>query len=180
MKREDKKVIIDELVEKFTNNNYFYITDASGLTVAEVNNFRKACFDKGVEYRVFKNTLIKKALEQLDTSADYSAFDESVLKGFSGILFSEESGNLPAKILQDYRKKGNEKPLLKGASIDSGLFIGDDQLDTLSKLKSKAELIGEVIGLLQSPAKNVVSALQSGGSIIAGLVKTLQEREESN
>ncbi len=180
MNRQEKEVIIEDLVEKFNKNNYFYITDASGLTVAEVNNFRRACFEKGVEYRVFKNTLIKKALEKIDNSADYAEFNESVLKGFSGIIFSEESGNLPAKILKDFRKKGSEKPLLKGASVDATLFIGDDQLDTLSNLKSKAELIGEIIGLLQSPAKNVISSLQSGSNILAGIVKTLSEREETN
>jgi len=180
MNKEDKAVIIEALVEKFNKNNYFYITDASGLTVAEVNNFRRLCFEKGVEYSVFKNTLIKKALERIDNSADYTQFDDAVLKGFSGIIFSEESGNLPAKILKDFRKKGNEKPILKGASVDASLFIGDDQLEALSKLKSKAELIGEIIGLLQSPAKNVISSLQSGSNILAGLVKTLSEREEAS
>jgi large subunit ribosomal protein L10 len=178
MNREEKTQIIEELVERFNNNNFFYITDASGLTVAEVNDFRKMCFQKGIEYKVFKNTLIKKALAQVET--DYSDFEENnVLKGFSGILFSTENGNLPAKVITEYRKKHKgEVPILKGASIDRELYIGNDQLKALSKLKSKNELIGEVISLLQSPAKNVISALQSGEHQLAGIVKTLSEKED--
>ena len=134
------------------------------------------CFEAGVEYGVYKNTLIQKALEQLD--ADYTEFFDSVLKGFSGILFTKEAANTPAKVLTGYRKSGGEKPVLKGASIDTDLFIGDEHLKMLSELKSKNELIGEIIGLLQSPAKNVISALQSGENTLAGLVKTLSEREQ--
>jgi len=173
MNREQKAQLIDELVDKFQNNNFFYIADASGLSVAQVDSFRESCFKNGVEYKVYKNTIIKKALEQID-----GEFDEiyGVLKGFSGILFHPESGKAPAKVLKDFRKNA-DKPLLKGASIDSDLFIGDEQLEALSKLKSKEELIGEVIGLLQSPAKNVISALKSGGNTIAGILKTLQEKE---
>jgi large subunit ribosomal protein L10 len=178
MNREDKAQIIEELVERFNNHNFFYITDASGLTVAEVNDFRRMCFQKGVEYKVFKNTLIQKALDQIDT--DYSDFEnQNVLKGFSGILFSTENGNLPAKVITEYRKKyKGEIPKLKGASIDKELYIGDDQLSALSKLKSKDELIGEIIALLQSPAKNVISALQSGEHKLSGIVKTLSEKED--
>jgi len=177
MNREEKAQVIEELVEKFNNNNFFYITDASGLTVAEVNDFRRMCFDKGLEYKVFKNTLIKKALDQVDT--DYSDFENNnVLKGFSGILFSPETGNLPAKVITEYRKKTkSEVPILKGASIDKELYIGNEHLSDLSKLKSKQELIGEIISLLQSPAKNVISALQSGEHTLAGIVKTLSEKE---
>jgi large subunit ribosomal protein L10 len=176
MTREEKAVIIDDLVTKFTSNAHFYITDAGGLSVERINEFRRTCFKKGIEYKVYKNTLIAKALERMD--ADYSKFDESVLKGFSGVMFSVEDGKIPAEILKDFRKKYKaEKPLLKGASINTDLFIGDDQLDALSKLKSKAELIGEVITLLQSPATNVLGALQSGKHILAGIVKTLEERE---
>jgi len=173
MNREQKAILIDELVGKFESNNFFYIADASGLTVAQIDAFRESCFKGGVEYKVYKNTIIKKALEKVG-----GEFDElyTVLTGFSGILFHPESGKAPAKVLKDFRAE-NEKPLLKGASIDSDIFIGDEQLETLSKLKSKEELIGEVIGLLQSPAKNVISALQSGGDTLAGLLKTLQEKE---
>lgn len=178
MTREEKKAIVEELHQKFSETTNFYITDPQGLNVEKVNNFRRLCFNGGVEYKVYKNTLIKKALEKLDT--DYSSFDGTVLKGFSGILFSKESSNGPAKIIKEFRKSAKSEellPLLKGASIDSDLFIGEEYLDTLSKLKSKAELIGEVISLLQSPAKNVVSALQSSQHTLAGLVKTLAERE---
>ncbi len=176
MTREEKAKIIDGLTEKLSKTDYFYITDASGLSVAKTNNFRKLCFDKKLEYKVFKNTMIKKALENLKT--DYSSFNDEVLSGFSGIIFSPESGNLPAKVIKDFRSKDKKstKPVLKGASIDSDLFIGDDKLEMLSTLKSKVELIGDVIGLLQSPAKNVISALESGKHKLAGIVKTLSER----
>lgn len=177
MTREEKAVIIDELAQKFSSNPYFYITDASGMTVAQVNNLRRKCFEKGVEYRVVKNTLIRKALETLPT--DYTPFNDTVLAGFSGVLFTTESGKLPASLIKEFRKaQATEKPLLKGASVDTALFIGNDQLDTLINLKSKGELLGEIIGLLQSPAKNVVSALQSGGNKLAGILKTLSEKEQ--
>jgi large subunit ribosomal protein L10 len=177
MTREEKAVIIQELTEKFQQKPFFYIMDASGMTVAEVNAFRRLCFSKGIEYRVVKNTLIKKALENIE--GDYTPFNDAVLTGFSGVLFSDESGKAPAVMIKEYRKKsGKEKPLFKGASVDSSLFIGESNLETLFTLKSKNELIGEIIGLLQSPAKNVVSALQSGGNKLAGIVKTLQERGE--
>ena len=157
MTKEEKINVVAELTEKLKANNNFYLTDASGFTVAQVNDFRRLCFEKGVEYRVYKNTMIKKALENL--SDDYTALDEA-LKGFSGVIFSEEIANLPAKVIKEFRKKqGGEKPVLKAASIDTDVFIG------------------EVITLLQSPAKNVISALQSGGKTLAGLVKTLSEKE---
>jgi large subunit ribosomal protein L10 len=178
MTREEKLEIIEGLTEKFKDNPYFYIADASGFSVAQVNAFRRTCFEKGVEYKVYKNTLIKKALENLD--ADYSGLDVA-LKGFSGIIFSKETGNLPAKVILDFRKKLGKKetrPVFKGASIDSDVFVGDNNLEMLSTLKSKQELLGEVIGLLQSPITNLVSALQSGQNTIGGLVKTLSEREQ--
>jgi len=175
MTREEKEQVIDNLKSKFTDNKNFYITDTSGFTVAEINAFRRMCFEKDIEYRVFKNTLIKKALQ--DQEADFSALD-TVLKGFSGIMFSGETANISAKVIKEYRKKqGGDKPVLKAASIDSDLFIGEEHLTTLSELKSREELIGDVIALLQSPAKNVVSALQSGKNTLAGLVKALSEKE---
>jgi large subunit ribosomal protein L10 len=175
MTKEEKALVIDELASKVAATNYLYLTDASGLTVLEVNDFRRKCFDAGVEYKVYKNTLIKKAFDK--NEADYSDFD-SVLKGFTGIIFSPESSNVPAKVIKEIRKS-SDKPLLKGAWIDSDVFIGDENIEVLSNLKSKTELIGEVIGLLQSPAKNVISALQSGGDTLAGLLKTLSEKEEA-
>ena len=176
MTKAEKAVVIQELSEKFKETSNFYFTDASGLTVAEVNNFRRKCFENGVEYKVVKNTLIRKALETVD--ADFSSLNDEVLTGFSGVMFTgAESANLPAKIIKEFKKADkSDRPKLKGASIDYDLFIGEQHLDTLASLKSKNELIGEIIGLLQSPAKNVVSALQSGGQTLSGLVKTLSER----
>src|SRR5690606_3226672 len=141
------------------------------LSVAKINTIRRKCFDSGISVKVAKNTLIRKALENLGIDSPELT---GVLKGSSTLFFSEV-GNAPAKLIKDLRKTG-DKPVLKGAYIDSAIFIGDKQLDALVALKSREELIGEIIGLLQSPAKNVVSALRSGGSTIAGLVKTLQER----
>jgi large subunit ribosomal protein L10 len=174
MTREEKAQIIDELAEKFANHAHFYITDAGGFTVAQINNFRRLCFKNGVEYRVYKNTLIRKALEKQE-GTDFSPLFKT-LHGFSGVIFSKESGNVPAKVIQEFRVKMAGKPGLKAASISSDLFIGDENLKMLAELKSKNELIGEVIGLLQSPAKNVISALQSGKHTVAGLLKTLESR----
>jgi large subunit ribosomal protein L10 len=178
MTRDEKKVIIDSLTEKLKENPFFYITDASGFSVAQVNAFRRACYEKGVEYKVYKNTLVAKALENLD--ADYSKLANGALKGFSGIMFSKETSNLPAKVLLDFRKKLGKKetrPLFKGAGIDSDVFLGENNLEVLSNLKSKQELLGDLIGLLQSPAKNLVSALQSGQNNLTGVLKTLADRE---
>jgi len=175
MTKEEKGVIIEELAEKFATTPYFYITDASGLNVAKTNELRRLCFERGIEYRVIKNTLIQKALERGKT--DYSSFDESVLKGFSGVMFHQESGKVAAKLIKEFLKANKNSIKLKGASVDSSIFIGHDQLDTLLTLKSKQELVGEIIGLLQSPAKNVISGLQSGGKKLAGILQTLSERE---
>ncbi|MFT5883681.1 MAG: large subunit ribosomal protein L10 [Arcticibacterium sp.] len=175
MNRQDKGVIIQDLSEKFQSNPFFYITDASGMTVAKTNKLRRLCFERGIEYKVVKNSLIEKALDTLET--DYTPFNESVLKGFSGIMFHPESGKDAAKLIKDFLKENKDSIKLKGASIDSDLFIGHDQLDTLASLKSKAEMIGEVIMLLQSPAKTVIGGLQSGGNKLAGILKTLSEKE---
>ena len=174
MTREEKGKIIDELTGKFSANPHFYITDAGGFTVAQINAFRRICFQTGVEYGVYKNTLIQKALEK-----NGSTFEPlyKTLSGFSGVIFSKESGNAPARAIKEFRKKIEGKPVLKAASIDSDLFIGDENLNMLSELKSKNELIGDVIALLQSPAKNVLSALLSSKHKLAGLVKTLEERK---
>ena len=176
MTREEKVQLVDGLIEKLDSIDYFYVTDASGMSVAEINQFRNMCFDAGLEYMVIKNTLIAKALERLN--ADYSEFSEKVLKGFSGVIFSPEAGNRPAKVLKEFRKKtGKKRPVLKGASVDASFFFGDEQLDQLAELKSREELIGEIIGLLQSPAKNVISALKSPAAKLAGILQTLEERE---
>lgn len=173
MTKEEKALIIDELSEQFSQHNHFYITDASGLTVAEINNFRRLCYQTGLKYGVYKNTLIRKALEK-QGKANEELF--KVLHGFSGVIFSAEVGNAPAKALRDYRKGGEGKPYLKAASINSDLYFGDENLKMLTELKSKNELIGEIISLLQSPAKNVVSALLSGKNTVSGLVKALENR----
>lgn len=175
MTREEKAQLVIDLTEKLKVSDHFYITDTSGLSVAEVNKFREMCFKKGVEYKVVKNTLIKKALDGMD--GDFSPL-HNVLKGASGIMFVNENANVPARIIKDF-KKGDpkERPKFKAASIDSDLFIGEDQLGTLVSLKSKQELIGDIIFILQSPAKTVLSQLQSGGHKLAGIVKTLSEKE---
>lgn len=174
MTREEKVQIIEELAQKFADNAHFYIADASGLTVEQVNAFRRLCFKSGVEYGVYKNTLIRKALEKQE-GTDYTALFD-VLKGFSGVIFSKEAANLPARVLKEYHKTLDGKPALKAAAIDSDVFIGAENLNMLSELKSRDELIGEVISLLQSPAKNVLSALLSGKHKVAGIVKALEER----
>jgi large subunit ribosomal protein L10 len=171
MNKEEKYDLVVALTEQMKEYGNFYITDTSDLTVAKVNNIRRQCFEADITMQVAKNSLIKKAMEA--AGGDFSPIYD-VLKGSSSILFSK-SATAPAKLIKQLRKKG-DKPVLKAAYIDSAIFIGDNQLDTLTKLKSKEQLIGEIVGLLQSPAKNVISALQSGGNILAGVVKTLQER----
>lgn len=176
MTKEEKGIFIEELAEKLRSTPNFYIADTGGLSVKQINEFRELCYKRGIEYKVVKNTLIKKALEKLDTN--YVPFHE-ILKGTSGIMFSPEVSNAPAKIIKEYRKKDKNltKPAFKAASIHTDLFVGGDKLEMLSSLKSKEELVAEVIGLLQSPAQNVISALQSGKHKLAGIVKTLSERE---
>ncbi len=176
MKKEEKSLKIDELVQRFSENNNYYFTDASGLTVADLVSFRKLCYERGVDYKVFKNSLIKKALQRIEAGAD--TWDREILKGFTGIIFSRENGSAPARLLIDFRKKGNKKPLLKAAFIEKELYVGDKSLDSLTKIKSKTELIGELIGLLQSPVRNVISALQSSQNKLAGIVKTLSDKTE--
>ena len=176
MTKEEKATIIEELSVKFSQNNHYYITDASGLTVAQINAFRRICFNTGVEYRVYKNTLIRKALEKQGVN-NAELFD--TLHGFSGVIFSKESGNAPARAIKEYRKKLDGKPGLKAASIEGAIYIGDQHLGALNDLKSKNELIGDVIAALQAPAKNVLSALLSSKQTVAGLLKTLEERKAS-
>jgi large subunit ribosomal protein L10 len=173
MQKEQKASIVEELTETLSNAGVFYIADTADLDAESISNFRRICFKADIQLRVVKNTLLKKAFEQVE-DRDYSEFYD-ILKGPTALMISEV-GNAPAKVIKSFRKK-HKKPILKGAWIEEAVFIGDDQVETLANIKSKEELIGEIIGLLQSPAKNVISALQSGGSTIAGLVKTLQERE---
>ena len=157
MNRDQKNQEIQDLKEKFDSATFFYLTDASAMTVADVNKFRRLCFDRGVEMRVVKNTLVRKALETNEEKGFDQLYDH--LHGPTAILFSE-TGNIPAKLIEEFRKK-SPKPVLKAAYIDSAVFVGDDQISILTKLKSKEELVGDIIGLLQSPAKRVIGALQA-------------------
>jgi len=167
MTKNEKIELVNTLKEKFEANAFFYVLDSGELTVDEVNVFRSLCHEKGFEYRVVKNTLVKKALDDLD--ADFSPLYDSVLKGFSGILFSNESGSGPAKMLKEFRKKGGtDKLTLKGASIDTSFYVGEESLETLSKIKSKEDLLAELVGLLQSPGSNLARALQTPGEKLAG------------
>ncbi|WP_396183031.1 50S ribosomal protein L10 [Flavobacterium sp.] len=171
MTREEKSRVIEDLTAQLADSNVVYIADISNLNAETTSNLRRACFKAGIQLNVVKNTLLEKAMEA--SANDYGDLP-SVLKGNTSIMIAE-NGNAPAKIIKEFRKK-SDRPLLKGAYIHQAIFIGDNQLDALVSLKSKEEVVGEIIGLLQSPAKNVISALKSGGGKIAGIVKTLSER----
>jgi len=176
MTRSEKTAAIAELEEKFSNNTFFYLTDSSTLSVEQINKLRGMFFEQGIEMKVVKNTLAKKALEAAPAEKGYADLYPS-LKGPTALLFSTVA-NAPARVIEEFRGKDGERPILKAAYIDSSVYVGDDQLKALASLKSKEELLGEVIGLLQSPAKNVISALKSGGSTLSGLLKALEERGE--
>ncbi|WP_299112923.1 50S ribosomal protein L10 [uncultured Winogradskyella sp.] len=172
MTREEKSLVIEELTAQLADNTNIYLTDISGLNAVDTSNLRRACFKANVKLAVVKNTLLEKAMEASDKE-----FGDlpTTLKGNTSVMYSE-TGNGPAKVIKAFRKK-SEKPLLKGAFIEESIYIGDDQLDALVEIKSREELLGEIIGLLQSPAKNVISALKSGGGTLAGIIKTLSEKE---
>ncbi len=171
--RIEKNQAIDVLVEEIKATNVLYLTDTTSMSAEATSSLRRACHKNGIRMKVVKNTLLQKAMERIE-GKDYSGVI-ATLKGQTSVMFADK-GNAPAKMLKDFRKK-ETKPVLKSAWIDEAVFVGDDQLVMLSNLKGKEELIGEIIGLLQSPMKNVLSGLQgSGGQKIAGLVKTLQER----
>jgi large subunit ribosomal protein L10 len=173
MTKAEKTATIEALVEQLKDQNFFYITDASGLSVEQTNKLRRICFEQGIELRVIKNTLIKNALERIE-GRDYSDLYQA-LHGPTAVMFSDQS-SLPARIIKEFRET-NAKPVLKAAYIDTDVYVGDDQIEALTKLKTKNELLGELIGLLQSPMQNLLGALQSGGQTIAGVLKTLEERE---
>lgn len=175
MKKEDKANVIDLIKETIGQYDHFYVTDTSELNAERTHLLRKACFEKDVKLMVVKNTLFQKALESLE--GDYSEI-YNVLSGSTSIMFSN-NGNAPARLIKELSKDkaNNGKPILKAAYVYESLYVGADQLDALVALKSKEELLGEIIGLLQSPMQNVLSALQSGGNTIHGVLKTLGERE---
>lgn len=172
MTREEKSKVIEDLTAQLGDNTNIYLADISGLDAGTTSNLRRACFKAGVKLAVVKNTLLSKAMDASDK--DFAELPE-VLKGNTAIMFSE-TGNAPAKVIKEFRKK-SDMPLLKGAFIEEAVYVGDDQLDALVNIKSREELIGDIVGLLQSPAKNVISALKSGGGTLAGIIKTLSEKE---
>jgi len=174
MNKDEKQIMIDDLSKRLDDNSVIYITDISDLDAAATSSLRRQCFAKNIKLSVVKNTLLKKAMENVQGKDFAELYD--VLPGPTAIMLSD-TGNLPAKLIKDFRKK-NPKPVLKGAFVEESVYIGDEQLTSLVDIKSKDELLGEIVGLLQSPAKNVVSALTSGKSTIAGLVKTLSEKEQ--
>lgn len=174
MKKEEKSLVIDSLVEQLANNSHFYLTDVASLTAEKTSQLRRLCFNKQIKMLVVKNSLLKKAMER-STSKDYQPLLGS-LKGSTAILFSEVA-NEPAKVIKEFRKK-NDKPVLKAAYVEESAYIGDNQLDVLASMKSKNEVIGDIIFLLQSPAKNVISGLKASSGKLAGIVKTLSDRKE--
>ena len=171
MTREEKSKAISELTEKLGASTNLYLTDISGLDAQATSNLRRACYKANISLSMAKNTFLDKAMQASDK--DFGDLS-TILKGNTSIMFSEV-GNAPAKVIKAFRKK-SEKPVLKGAYIEENIYIGDDQLEALVNIKSREELIGEIITLLQSPAKNVVSALQSGGGKLSGILQTLSKK----
>ncbi|HBS88527.1 MAG: 50S ribosomal protein L10 [Bacteroidetes bacterium GWF2_38_335] len=172
MTREEKNKVIDSLAHELQNAKHFYITDISALNAEKTSSLRRKCFENQIKLIVAKNTLLKNALQKIE-----GEYDElfSALKGNSAIMLTE-TGNVPAKLIKELRRD-NDKPILKAAFVEECIYIGDNQIDALVSVKSKDELLGDIILLLQSPMKNVVSSLLSGSSTIAGLVKTLSEKK---
>jgi large subunit ribosomal protein L10 len=172
MRREDKEVIIDDLAQRLNDAKHFYLTDISELNAEETSKLRRKCFEQQINLMVVKNTLLRKAMEK-----SAGEFDDlyAVLKDSTSIMFCE-TGNIPAKLIKEFRKV-MEKPVLKAAFVEESIYIGDDQLELLANIKSKEELLADLAMLLQSPARNLASALASSGSKLAGALKTLSEKE---
>lgn len=173
MKRKDKDIIINDLTKQINEANQFYLTDIADLDALNTSNLRRLCYKNQVELLVVKNKLLLKAFERSDKKLDELY---GVLKEHTSIMFAQSS-NAPAKLIKEFRKT-NERPILKAAYVEESIYIGDNQIDALVNIKSKNELLGDIVYMLQSPIKNVMSSLQSGGQIIAGVVKTLSERQE--
>jgi large subunit ribosomal protein L10 len=172
MTRDEKNQLIDSLAQQLSESKHFYLTNIAELDAEQSSKLRRKCFEKDIKLVVVKNTLLKKALEKIE--GDFQDLFP-VLKENTSIMFTE-TGNIPAKLIKEFRKEW-EKPILKGAFVEESFYIGDEQLDTLASIKSKEEVIGDIVALLQSPAKNIISALQSGGQTLAGIIKTLEEKE---
>ncbi|GAB4247812.1 MAG: 50S ribosomal protein L10 [Saprospiraceae bacterium] len=173
MTRQEKAAVIEELKQKFESTAFFYVTDSSAMTVEQVNKLRRLFHEKGIEMRVVKNTLARKAMESASPEKNFVAVFDS-LKGPTAILFTD-TANLPAKVIKEFRKE-SDKPIIKAAYIDSDVFIGDENLEVLASLKSKEDLLGELLTLLGSPMSNLLSALGSGGQNVMGVLKALEER----
>lgn len=174
MRKEEKTQIIESISAQIQETPNFYITDISGLNAGDTTKLRRACHENGIKLVVVKNTLLTKAIEKLENEEMKLLFP--VLEGPTAIMYTE-TPNAPAKLIKKFTDEGAEKPALKGAYVQECAFVGADKLNELCSIKSREELIGDIVGLLQSPARNVISALQSAGGTIAGLVKTLSERE---
>ena len=175
MTRQEKDQFIESIAEKLKASKNLYLADISGLTVSDSNELRRLCFNKGVEVQVVKNTLLRKAMEKVEGNYEESY---EFLVGNTALMTAER-GSVPAKVIKEFRKK-HDKPILKAAFIEESFYLGDEQVKELASLKSKDELIAEIIGLLQSPAINVISALQSGGSNLSGILTTLADRPEAS
>lgn len=173
MTRTEKVAAVEVLKEKFSNTEFFYLTDASALSVEKINTLRSQLFEKGIEMQVVKNTLARKAMEALPNASDYEGLFDA-LKGPTAIMFTSVA-NAPARVIKEFRGK-EERPIIKAAYIDTAIFHGDDQIKALADLKSKEELLGDLLGLLQSPIQNLLGALNSGGSNVMGLLKALEEK----
>ena len=174
MTREEKNQLIDSLAEQLSNSSTIYIADISELNSENTTKLRALCYKSNIHLQVVKNTLLKKAMEK--TEKDFSGLYE-ILNGPTSMMIAE-AGNAPARLIKEFRRGGSEKPVFKGAYIQEAIYLGDDQLDALVALKSKDELVVDLIALLQSPVRNVMSALQSGGQKLTGVLKTLSERPE--
>ena len=171
MKREEKQVIIDNLTEQIKAHKHVYISDISELDAAATQELHKACFDANIKLIQVKNTLLRVALDGLDT--DYKEI-YSALTGSSAVMLSE-TGNAPAKLIKEFRKT-HDKPVLKAAFVEECAYVGENQLDALVSIKSKEELLGDIVLLLQSPMQKLISALESGKNTIGGVLKTLEDR----
>ncbi len=172
MRREEKNAIIDSLAVRLKEYSHFYLTDTAQLNAADTSDLRRKCFESDIKLVVVKNTLLKRALEQSGLNLEELY---PVLKGTMSVMFAN-SGNGPAKLIKEFRKL-HDKPVLKGAYVQESVYVGDNMIDTLVSIKTREELIGDVILLLQSPAMNVISALQSGGNKIHGVLETLSKKE---
>jgi len=173
MKREEKDIIVNNLVDQLNNATHFYLADASELNAEMTGLLRRKCFESNIKMLVVKNTLLKRALEKTDYKVEELY---KVLEGPTAIMFTE-TGNAPAKLIQEFRK-ANAKPILKGAYVEESVYVGDDQLEVLVNVKSKEELLGDLIALLQKTIKTVISQLKSGNNILAGVMETLSDRKE--